>query len=88
MSATDDHDGEEVLHQAPWVYFVTYGACLGFLALLMAAKGLFVAAASILWFTIVSIPLQTNFAKQQFAIAFVWLLAAPVGFFGIKFLLG
>jgi len=86
MSASDHEDGE--LHQAPWVYFVTYAACLGFFALLLVGKGMFLAAAAIVWFTIISIPLQTNIAKQQFTLAFLWLLAAPVGFYALQFLLG
>ena len=87
MSAAD-HEEEGTLHQAPWVYFVTYGACLAFLSLLMVAKGLFFAAAAILWFTIASIPLQIHVAKKQWTLAFLWLLAAPVGFYALKFVLG
>ena len=33
-----DEESEGVVHQAPWVFFVTVGACFGFLALVLVAK--------------------------------------------------
>ncbi|MFB6264585.1 MAG: hypothetical protein ABEL76_13315 [Bradymonadaceae bacterium] len=34
----DDHGHDADAHQAPWVFFVTVGACVGFLMLLMFGK--------------------------------------------------
>lgn len=40
MSAGSHEEGhdDQPLHQAPWVFFATVGACFGFLTLLMFAK--------------------------------------------------
>lgn len=85
---SDDHEGEGTLHQAGWVYFVTYFACLAFLSLIMAAKGLFFAAAAILWLTIMSIPAQVYLAKKEWMPMVGSLGLAVVGFFGLQALLG
>jgi hypothetical protein len=88
MSATesaDDHDEGE-LHQAAWVYFTTYTVCLSFLALLMFAKGMFLVAAAIVWFSLVSIPVQIHLAKREWMLMVIWLFAAPLGYYLMQYL--
>lgn len=89
MSAADhaDDHGEEPLHQAGWVYFLTYAACLGFFALLMFAKGDYFSAAAIVWLTILSIPFQVYLAKTEWMYAGGTLAVAAAGFFGLQALL-
>ena len=85
---TDEHGEYEVFHQAPWVYFATYGACFGFLALNMFAKGKFFAAASIVWLTVLSIPFQIYLAKKQWLPMLGTAAGAVGGYFGLQMLLG
>ncbi len=89
MSAADTADGhdEGELHQAPWVYFTTYTVCLSFLALFMFAKGLVFAGTAIIWFSLVSIPIQIHLAKRQWVTLGLWLLAAPIGYFLLPYFL-
>lgn len=61
----DSHDDHEALHQAGWVYFVTYATCLGFLALVMFAKGLYFATIAILTATLLSIPATVFMAEKK-----------------------
>ena len=91
MSAADhadEHDEHQVFHQAPWVYFATYGVCLGFLALVMFAKGKFFASSAIIWLTLMSIPFQVFLAKKEWLYTGGVLGAAIGGFYGLQFLLG
>lgn len=82
----DDHD-EGTLHQAGWVYFATYGACLGFFALIMLAKAEFFPAAAIVWLTIASIPFQVYLAKAEWMYVGASLAVAAAGYFGLQVLL-
>jgi hypothetical protein len=83
--SADEHDEGE-LHQAGWVYFTTYIVCLSFLALLMFAKGMFLVAATIVWFSLVSIPIQIHLAKREWMLIAIWLFAAPIGYYLLQFL--
>lgn len=84
----DDHGDEGTLHQAGWVYFITYFACLAFLSLLMAAKGKLFAASAILWLTVISIPFQVYLAKKDWMMTAGSLGLGVAGYFGLMFLLG
>lgn len=85
----DDHE-EEVLHQAGWVYFLTYSVCLAFLAVLMLinpqVETLFPGVA-ILWLTIMSIPAQLNLARRNWLYLAATLGTAAAGFYGFQWLL-
>jgi hypothetical protein len=67
MSAThaEGHDDQQGLHQSSWVYFVTYASCLGFLALVMFAKGLYFSSLAILTATLSSIPATVFLAEKK-----------------------
>jgi len=86
---TDDHDGE-VLHQAGWVYFVTYGVCLAFLAVLMLinpqVRTVFPGVA-ILWLTALSIPTQIYLARRNWTYFSTSVGIAVVGFLGLQMFL-
>ena len=84
----DNHDEEEVLHQAPWVYFATYGTCLAFLALVMFAKGSYFASAAILWLTIISMPAQVYLAEKNWLFLSGSLGVGAGGYFALQMLLG
>lgn len=92
MSATqeaDDHE-EGTLHQAGWVYFLTYAVCLGFLALLMLINPrveTYFPGVAILWCTILSIPAQIYLAKRNWMYLGATLGVAVAGWFGLQMLL-
>lgn len=86
---TDDHD-EEVLHQAGWVYFMTYGVCLAFLAVLMLINpqvSTYFPGVAILWLTALSVPTQIYLARRNWTFFFGSIGVAAAGFFGLQMLL-
>lgn len=86
---SDDHE-EEVLHQAGWVYFLTYAVCLAFLALLMLINPQVETAfpgVAILWLTILSIPAQIYLARRNWTYFAGTLGVAAAGYFGFQLLL-
>lgn len=90
MSAADhaDEHEEEELHQAGWVYFVTYGTCLAFLAMLMMITprvDSFLPGAAILWFMLMSIPVQIYLAERRWLHFAGSLGVAGAGYFALPF---
>jgi len=86
---TEEHD-DQVLHQAGWVYFLTYSVCLTFLAVLMLINPqveTFFPGVAILWLTLLSIPVQLYLARREWARFAGSVGVAVAGFYAFQYLL-